>query len=248
MRRLTVICLLCFALLYSHNSFGQPPDSAEKLKPPPVDNETEEPKPPPAREAAAEPPTRYESMGSPMDGLTLLMGVYSPFHDEMKGIYGSAFSFGLQYCLNMSRSVDLLASVGYMKKGGDPYYDEPTFSVPSSSSGKSPSIRIIPLEISIRQRIALMKDQSGSTSRGLYAGAGINYIRAKEESPEIPAATGGDFGAHIFAGPQIFFTDSIAFEGEVKLMLNNVDLEYEEKRYCVTLSGLFIRAGISWYY
>jgi len=228
--KITAITFLLF-FLCSYSSFAQTVDSPEK-----AENEME---------ATFSPWMEEEDMGRPMDGITLLMGVYSPFDDEMKGIYGSAFSLSGQYCLNMSRSIDLLGAIGFAKKGGDPYYDVPTF---ASSSDESSSIRIIPLEISMRYRMALMKSPYGSLSRGLYAGAGINYIWAKEEIPGTPSASGGDFGAQIFAGPQIFINKNLAFEGEVKLLLNSVDMKYEEKRYSLTLSGLLIRAGLSWYY
>ena len=228
--KITAITFLLFSLCF-YNSFAQPVDSAEK--------EDE------GMGATFSSWLDEEEMGQPMDGISLLMGIYSPFDDEMKGIYGSAFSLSGQYCLNMSRSIDLLGSIGLVTKGGDPYYDVPTF---STSSDDSSSLRIIPLEISIRNRVALMKSPYGSLSRGLYAGAGINYIWAKEEIPGAPSASGGDFGAQIFAGPQIFINRNLAFEGEVKLLLNSVDMKYEERRYSLTLSGLLIRAGLSWYY
>ncbi len=228
--KITAITFLLFFLCF-YSSSAQSVDSAEK--------EDE------GMGATFSPWMEEEEMERPMDGISLLMGVYSPFDDEMKGIYGSAFSLSGQYCLNMSRSIDLLGAIGFVKKGGDPYYDIPTF---SASSDESSSIRIIPLEISIRHRVALMKNPYGSLSRGLHAGAGINYIWAKEEIPGTPSASGGDFGVQIFAGPQIFINKNLAFEGEVKLLLNSVDMKYEEKRYSLTLSGLLIRAGLSWYY
>ncbi len=234
MKIITITFFLLFLCFCS--SFAQTVDSAEEAEP----SQEEE-----ATGATFSPWMDEEEMERPMDGISLLMGVYSPFDDEMKGIYGSAFSLSCQYCLNMSRSIDLLGAIGFVTKGGDPYYDVPTF---STSSDESSSIRIIPLEISIRNRVALMKSPYGSLSRGLYAGAGINYIWAKEEIPGAPSASGGDFGAQIFAGPQIFINRNLAFEGEVKLLLNSVDMKYEERRYSLTLSGLLIRAGLSWYY
>jgi hypothetical protein len=234
MKKTTIIFLLLF--LCSYSFFAQPVDSAEKAETPQEEK---------GIGATFSPWMDEGDIERPMDGITLFMGVYSPFDDEMKGIYGSAFSLSGQYCLNMSRSIDLLTSIGFVTKGGDPYYDIPTF---STSSDESSSLRIIPLEISMRYRMALMKNPYGSLSRGLYAGAGINYIWAKEEIPGTPSASGGDFGAQIFAGPQIFINRNLAFEGEVKLLLNSVDMKYEEKRYSLTLSGLLIRAGLSWYY
>ena len=233
--KIIVITFPLFFLCF-YNSFAQPMDSAEEAGSPQAEK---------GMGATFSPWLDEEEMGQPMDGISLLMGVYSPFDDEMKGIYGSAFSLSGQYCLNMSRSIDLLGSIGLVTKGGDPYYDVPTF---STSSDDSSSLRIIPLEISIRHRVALMKSPYGSLSRGLYAGAGINYIWAREEIPGTPSANGGDFGAQIFAGPQIFINRNLAFEGEVKLLLNSVDMKYEERRYSLTLSGLLIRAGLSWYY
>ena len=178
-----------------------------------------------------------------MDGLAILMGVFSPINDEMKNIYGSAFTLGGQYCINMSRSTDILTSIGFAQKTGDPYYDDPTF-----SSSESSELRIVPLEVSIRQRITLMKNPSGLVHRGLYAGIGLNYIWATEEIPGLLSSKGGDFGMQVFAGPQIFFTKNVAFEGEVKLLMNDVDMKYEDERYSITLSGLVIRVGLSWYY
>ena len=93
-----------------------------------------------------------------------------------------------------------------------------------------------------------MKGPSGLISRGFYAGAGINYIRAVEKIPGLLSAEGGDFGIQIFAGPQMFFTDNLAFEGEAKLLINNVDMKYEDDRYSINLSGLVVRAALAWYY
>jgi hypothetical protein len=168
-----------------------------------------------------------------------MMGVYSPFNSEMKGIYGGAFIISGQYCLNMSRSIDLLTSIGFIRKEGDPYYKDSTF-----SSGDHSNINIIPIELSIRRRFILMKEPA----RGLFIGAGINYIRATEKIPDIVSSSGGDFGAHIFAGPQVFLRDNVAFEGEVKLIMNEIDMKDGSLRYPLTLSGLTIKAGFSWYY
>jgi len=52
----------------------------------------------------------------------------------------------------------------------------------------------------------------------------------------------------IFAGPQIFLRDNVAFEGEAKLLLNQVNMKSNDIRYSITLSGLVIRVGLSWYY
>ena len=240
MKRITIIFLLFFVLLYSYSSFAQSVSSAEEPKPPPMEEE----KPGLERiEEAEVSALEVEKTRAPMDGLTLLMGVFSPLHDEMKDIYGGAFTLSGQYCLSMSRSTDLLASIGLMRKSGDPYYDVPTF-----SSDNSSTIRIVPLEISVRRRITLMKSPSGLMHRGFYAGVGVNYIRAKEEIPRLLSASGGDFGMQIFAGPQIFFTENVAFEGEVKLLMNEVDMKYEDNRYSITLSGLIIRVALSWYH
>jgi hypothetical protein len=240
MKTITISFLLSFALLCPYDSFAQPVDS------------TEEPEPP-LMEAGKETggwgnvemggQGEVEKKKSPMDGLTLLMGVLSPVHAEMKDMYGSAFTLSGRYCLSMGGSTDILTSIGFVQKTGDPYYDDLTF-----SPGESSTLRVIPLEISIRRRMVFMRSPSGLVSRGLYAGAGINYIRATEEIPGILSARGGDFGAQIFAGPQMFFTDNLAFEGEMKLLMSEVDMKYEDNRYSITLSGLVIRVGLSWYY
>ena len=173
------------------------------------------------------------------DGVGIRLGVYSPFHEEMKGIYGGAFAFDAQYSLNMSLTTDLLASVGLIRKEGNPYYGDPSF-----TSGDRSKISIIPIEVSLRKRFSLMK----YPPRGMFIGAGINYIRVAEKMTDIVSATGGDFGTHIFVGPQIFLRDGLAFEGEVKLLINEVDLKSGNIRYPVTLSGLIIKAGLMWYY
>jgi hypothetical protein len=177
------------------------------------------------------------------DGFAILMGVYSPFDTEMKGIYGGAFSLGAQYYLNMSRSIDLLASVGFAHKKGNPFYDDLTF-----ASDNISSITFFPIELSIRKRFIFMKNPNKGLSRGLYIGTGINYIRASEKINDEKSANGGDFGTHVFAGPQIFLNDNLAFEGEVKILLNNVDMKQGSMRYPVTFSGLTIKAGLAWYY
>ena len=259
MKRIAIAFLLSFALLYSHSSFAQSADSAEEPKTPLVEVKAAEAQPAVEKTKPKVVETMpvvektkptvekiqpvVEKTNPTMDGLALLMGVYSPLQDEMKGIYGGAFALSGQYCLNMSKSVDLLASIGFIQKTGNPYYDVPTF-----SSGSSSEIRIIPMEVSIRRRIVFMKSPSGLVSRGLYVGAGINYVRASEEIPEIMSSSGGDFGMQIFAGPQMFITKNLAFEGEVKLMMNEVDMKHEDERYSITLSGLVIRAALSWYY
>ena len=67
-------------------------------------------------------------------------------------------------------------------------------------------------------------------------------------------AKGGDFGLQIFVGPQIFFRDHFAFEGELKLIMNNVNMEYQEESYIqnrdyiANLYGITIRLALSWYY
>ena len=223
MKRTITIYLLSFALLFLFVSFSQAvePVTAEKMEP--------------HKASTGSRPTT--------DGFSLLMGVYSPLHDEMKGIYGGMFSISGQYCLNMSKSIDILTSIGLMQRSGNPYYDVPTF-----VSGQDSKIRIIPLELSIRRRIAFMRSPAGFVTRGLYVGTGINYVMAKEEIPDMLDASGGDFGVQVFAGPQMFFTENLAFEGEVKLLLNEVDMKHEDERYSVTLSGLVIRAALSWYY
>lgn len=177
------------------------------------------------------------------DGLSILMGIYSPLHSEMKGIYGGAFTISGQYCLNMSESVDLLASIGFINKEGNPYYNDPTF-----SSGDPSKLSIIPMEFSIRKRITLTRDESDSRSRGFHLGGGINYVRASEKIPNIMSASGGDFGLQIFAGPQIFFREDLAFEGDIKLLMNEVDMKSDENRYSITLSGVILRVALSWYY
>ncbi len=223
MKRLTVIFLLCFAMLYSHASLA---DSTAPVQVDPIEAQ----------------PT-MEAIKPTMDGLTLLMGVYSPIDEEMKGIYGEMFSLSGQYSLNMGGATDLMASIGFMRKNGNPYYNIPTF-----SSGRSSTIQIIPMELSIRRRVTFLRNPSGSTSRGFYAGAGVNYIRASEDISEFLSAKGGDFGTQIFAGPQIFFARNIVLEGEVKFLMNDVDMTHEDNKYSITLSGLIIRAALSWYY
>jgi hypothetical protein len=194
---------------------------------------------------AEEPSSKGESsvkivkIGNSADGVGITMGVYSPFHEEMKGVYGGAFTLSGQYSLNMSLSTDLLGSVGFIRKEGNPYYDDPSF-----TSGDHSKISIIPIEISIRKRFSLMK----YPPRGLFIGAGMNYMRVSEKMPNIVSSTGGDFGTHIFVGPQLFLRDGLAFEGEIKLLMNEVDMKSGNLRYPVTLSGLIIKAGLMWYY
>lgn len=208
------VCLLCCVILFSYSTFacstGENVPSPSSIK-----------------------------IGNSTDGAGVMMGVYSPFNSEMKGIYGGAFIISGQYCLNMSRSIDLLTSIGFIRKEGDPYYKDSTF-----SSGDHSNINIIPIELSIRRRFVLMKEPA----RGLFIGAGINYIRAAEKIPDIVSSSGGDFGTHIFAGPQVFLRDNVAFEGEVKLIMNEIDMKDGSLRYPLTLSGLTIKAGFSWYY
>lgn len=223
MKRLTIIFLLCFALLYSYTSLA---DSTPPVQIKPIETQ----------------PT-MGAMEPIMDGLTLLMGVYSPIDEEMKGIYGEMFSLSAQYSLNMGGTTDLVASIGFMRKNGNPYYNIPTF-----SSGRSSTIQIIPMELSIRRRMTFMRTPSGSTARGFYVGGGINYVRASEDISEFLSAKGGDFGTQIFAGPQIFFTQNLVLEGEVKFLMNDVDMTHEDNKYSITLSGLIIRAALSWYY
>ncbi len=223
--------LLCFALLYPYSSFAESTGS------------TSEPGLVPAQVQGTEIQPAAGATKPTMDGLTLLMGVYSPLDEEMKGIYGGMFSLSGQYSLNMGGPTDLLASIGFMRRSGNPYYNVPTF-----SSGRSSTIQIIPMELSIRRRMTFMKSPSGSTARGFHAGAGVNYVRASEEISEFLSASGGDFGVQIFAGPQIFFTQNFVLEGEVKFLMNEVDMKHEDNKYSITLSGLIIRAALSWYY
>ena len=234
--RTAIFLLLPLALLCSYSSFAQPVDSVEGQGSLPTQEQAED-------RPAIEEPTEYETSESPMDGPTLLMGVFIPLHDDIKEIYGSAFMLSGQYCLNMSNYMDLIGSVSYVKRSGDPYYDVPTF-----SSDKSSTIKIIPLEASVRRRVPLMRSPSGFVSRGLYFGAGINYILDREKIPGVLSAKGGNFGAQIFAGPQIFFTENLAFEGEIKLLLNEVGMEYENEEYSINLSALVFRVALSWYY
>jgi streptogramin lyase len=178
------------------------------------------------------------------NGLAILMGVYSPFQNEMENIYGNGFILGGQYYLSMSPSIDLLASIGFMDQSGNPncgYCGDPTF-----LSDNVPTINMIPMEVGMRYRIAFMKYPS--EPRGLYVGAGINYIRVTEKIPDIISAKGSGFGTQIFAVPQIFFRKNIAFEGEVKLLMNKVNMESCDSRYSINLSGLVVRAGLSWYF
>ena len=229
MKKIIPIFLLCFALLCPYDSLAQPESPAQD--PAPADPLVAKLNPVSADQKPA------------MDGLTLLMGVYSPLHEEMKGIYGGMFSLSGQYSLNMGGTTDLLASIGFMRKSGNPYYNVPTF-----SSGKSSTIQIIPMELSIRRRMVFMRKASGLPSRGLYAGLGLNYIRASEEISEFMSSKGGGFGVQVFAGPQIFLKEDLVIEGEVKLLMNEVDMSHEDTRYSITLTGLVIRAAISWYY
>ena len=223
MKGIAIAFLLCLALSYSYSSFAQSVESTPK---------------PEAGMPAALTETR-----STIDGLSLLMGVYSPIDEEMKGVYGGMFSLSAQYNLNMGGPTDLLASIGLMKKSGNPYYNIPTF-----SSGKSSTIQLIPMELSIRRRVVFMRRPSGLVSRGFYGGVGVNYIRVSEDIPRFLSANGGDFGLQVFAGPQIFFTENFVFEGEVKFLMNDVTMKHEDSKYSITLSGLVIRAALSWYY
>ena len=223
MKGISIAFLLCLALSHSYSSFAQSVESG------------------PEPEAGM--PAAPTETGSTIDGLSLLMGVYSPIDEEMKGLYGGMFSLSAQYNLNMGGPTDLLASIGIMKKSGNPYYNIPTF-----SSGESSTIQLIPMELSIRRRAVFMRTPSGLVSRGFYGGVGINYIRVSEDIPEFLSASGGDFGLQVFAGPQIFFTENFVFEGEVKFLMNDVTMKHEDSKYSITLSGLVIRAALSWYY
>ena len=180
---------------------------------------------------------------SPLDGFTLMTGVFYPLNASMKDMYGGAFTIGGRYCFNMSRSVDLLGSISFVRNGGDPYYDEPTF-----TTGASSTLQFVPIEASMRERIVLMRNSEGLVTRGIYVGAGVNYVRAKEEIPDILSTKGGDFGIQLFVGPQVFFTENLALEVEMKVFINNVHMRDERNQYDISLSGLVVRAGISWYY
>jgi len=215
------ISLLCCVILAISNNFAW---SLDKNAPSPSESETSK---------------EYINIRHPTDGVAFMMGAYSPFNSDMKDIYGSAFTISGQYCLNMSRFLDLLGSIGYTHKGGNPYYGDLTF-----TSGEFSTITIVPIEMSIRGRLAFMKEPA----RGLFAGIGINYIRVTEKVPDIVSAKGGDFGMHLFVGPQIFLRDGLAFEGEIKLLMNEIDMKDGSLRYPITLSGLTIKAGLSWYY
>ncbi len=237
MKRTVIVFLLLLALLYSYSSSAQPVGSVEESKLPPLKVEKAETQP------VAEEPMEVEITESPLDGPTLLMGVFIPLHDDIKEIYGGTFALGGRYCLNMGNNIDFLGSIGYIKRSGDPYYDVPTF-----SPDKCSTIRIVPLEVNVRRRVVLMKSPAGFVSRGVYFGGGVNYILAREKIPGILSAKGGNFGVQIIAGPQVFFTKNLAFEAEAKLLLNEVTMKYENEEYSINLSGLVIRAALSWYY
>lgn len=215
------LCLLCCVILAISNNFAW---SLEGNTPATSEQETSK---------------EYINLKHPTDGVAIMMGTYSPFHSEMKGIYGSAFTLNGQYYLNMSRTIDLIGSIGYTHKVGNPYYKELTF-----TSGENSTINIVPIEVSIRNRFVFMKEPA----RGLFVGLGMNYIRVTEKVPDIVSSSGGDFGFHLFIGPQIFLRDGIAFEGEIKLLMNEVDMKDGSLRYPISLSGLTIKAGLSWYY
>ncbi|MBD3182331.1 hypothetical protein GF312_08570 [Candidatus Poribacteria bacterium] len=221
---ITYLLFSCFLIHKSHSE-----EFPKELKPPP--------------DSAVNQGTRRTISNSPLDGVTLLTGIYYPLQGEVKDIYGGAFAIGGQYCFNMSRSIDLLGAVSLIKSDGDPYYDDPTF-----SSDRLSNIQLVPFELSIRQRIAFMKSLQGFVTRGLYFGGGINYIRAREKVADMFTTNGGDFGIHLFVGPQVFFTNNLAFDGEIKLIMNGVDMRDSNNEYSMNLSGLVIRAGLSWYY
>jgi hypothetical protein len=187
-------------------------------------------------------PAKEKEKHPQMDGIMFMMGTYSPLHSEMKGIYGTAFTLGIQHCLNMSKSMDIITSIGYASKSGNPYYDVSTF-----SSGKKSTIRLIPVEISLRRRMVIMQNAK-SVTRGLYGGIGLNYIRAREEITDILLAKGGDLGLQIFAGPQIFLNNNLAFEAEIKLMMNSVGMKYRDNNYKLNLYGIIVKGILSWYY
>ncbi|MBM3212388.1 hypothetical protein FJZ33_09215 [Candidatus Poribacteria bacterium] len=178
-----------------------------------------------------------------MDGIMLNLGVYRPFHSEMKNIYGTGFTMGIQHCLNMTKSMDIVTSIGLIRKSGNPYYDVSTF-----LSERNSEIQIIPIEIGLRRRMVIMRNSKGFASRGIYGGAGINYIRAREEVPDILVAKGGDFGLQVFAGPQVLINNNLAFEGEIKMIMNSVNMKYRDKKYNLNLYGFIIKAIFAWYY
>jgi len=238
MRIIAAIFALCFVSLLIYSSFSPACSSVSSVSPP-----ADTKKPQEKAEARQEPKKEIEKPEPPADGLSGLISIFSPLHGGMKNIYGNGLIMGGQYCLNISKTVDFLISIGFMSKSGDPYYDDLTF-----TSEESSTLLLTPLEFSVRRRIALMKSPSRLLSRGLYAGAGINYIMASEKIPGILSAKGSGFGTHVFAGPQIFFRENAAFEGEVKLLMNEVDMKYDGNRYSIALSGVVIKAGVSWYY
>lgn len=105
-----------------------------------------------------------------------------------RDVYGEIFSLSGQYSLNVGGTRDFLASISLMGKNENPYYNTPT-----SFSGKSPTIRIIPMELSIRRHKVFIGNSFGSTFQKLHAEARANYTKTQ-----------------IFAGPLGAYLDNMS--------------------------------------
>ncbi len=81
MKKLFTLFLLSFVFLSLQKSIAQPPNSIDT--------------------ANAQSTKNALAPKFTMDGVTLFTGVYLPFHDETKSIYGNSFITGVQYALNI---------------------------------------------------------------------------------------------------------------------------------------------------
>lgn len=178
------------------------------------------------------------------EGFGLYGGFHSPSESSTDSIYGSLPTFGVKYKLAVSTHTGLAASIGLLRKKGDPYNDNTFVNTDSSSS-----VTFVPAEISYIINLISNLPETERRVHSLYIGVGVNHIWTREQAPGSPLATGAAFGSQVLAGTTFSISKKFVLGLEFKHLRNRPLMKLQSGRnYRVQLDGTQAQMTFVWHF
>lgn len=178
------------------------------------------------------------------EGFGLYTGFHSPSESSTDSIYGSLPMFGVKYKLAASSHTGVAASIGWLRKNGDPYNDSTFVSTDSASS-----LMFVPVEISYLINLISNLPETNRRVHSLYIGVGVNHIWTREQAPGSSLATGAAFGSQVLAGTTFSISKKLVVGLEFKHLSNRPLMRSEsERNYRVQLDGTQAQMTFVWHF
>jgi len=167
--------------------------------------------------------------------ISLLIGAFSPFENEVQRIYGTGPQGQLQLGMPFGKLGRVTLGAGYFRQAGDPYYRADDF-----DAGNAGRFEVVPFSLRVET------SSLGGRNTKVFIGAGLDGVWVRENIKGLPNSTGATIGAHVSVHPEFYLNGPFAIVTEGRLQFADVTLKSGRNRYDFDLTGVSLMAGVAY--